>query len=111
MNPTKNTLNLVTTIPATLLVRSAHRGWSSVFRDMEVDELRKQVKQRIESVQEEYLLEEILKLIDFESDKEEVFSIPAEHQRKLGISVEQMKSGDTVYNQAVTAVIKETYVD
>jgi len=37
MNPTKNTLNLVTTIPATLLVRSAHRGWFSIFIDAEVD--------------------------------------------------------------------------
>ena len=39
---------------------------------MEVDDLRRQVKQHVEVVQEEYLLEEILKRIDFESDKEGV---------------------------------------
>ncbi|MBK7633652.1 MAG: hypothetical protein IPJ13_04675 [Saprospiraceae bacterium] len=50
-----------------------------------------QVKKRIESVNDEYLLEEILSLIDFECEKEEIYIIPCDHQKELEISLEQMK--------------------
>ncbi len=74
---------------------------------MAVTKLKKQVKNRIESVNDEYLLEEILNLIDFESEKEELDIIPVDHQKELEISLEQMKNGDTISNEDVNAKVKK----
>lgn len=64
-------------------------------------ELRNQVKERINQVNDAYLLEEILNLIDFETSKEELFSIPSDHQKELDISIAQMKKGQTISNELV----------
>ncbi len=74
---------------------------------MAVIELKNQVKDRIESVNDEYLLEEILNLIDFESEKEEIYIIPSDHQKELEISIEQMKNGDTISNEDVNAKVQK----
>jgi hypothetical protein len=72
-------------------------------------ELKNQVKKRIESVNDEYLLEEILSLIDFESEKEEIYIIPSDHQKELEISLEQMKNGDTISNENVNAKVQKWF--
>ena len=69
-------------------------------------ELKNLVKKRIESVNDEYLLEEILNLIEFGAEKEEVFIIPKEHQKELEISLEEMKNGDTISNEELNAKVK-----
>lgn len=74
---------------------------------MAVIELKNQVKDRIESVNDEYLLEEILNLIDFESEKEEIYFIPSDHQKELEISIEQMKNGDTISNEDVNDKVQK----
>ena len=74
---------------------------------MSVIELKNQVKKRIESVNDEYLLEEILNLIDFESEKEEIYIIPSVHQKELEISLEQMKNGETISNKDVNAIVQK----
>ncbi len=70
-------------------------------------ELRNQVKERIDQVNDAYLLEEILNLIDFETSKEEIFSIPSEHQKELDISIEQMKKGQTISNEMVEYKVQQ----
>ena len=75
--------------------------------DMAVIELKNQVKKRIESVNDEYLLEEILNLIDFESEKEEIYIIPSDHQKELEISLEQMKNGNTISNDDVNDILQK----
>ena len=74
---------------------------------MAVIELKNQVKDRIELVNDEHLLEEILNLIEFESEKEEIYIIPADHQKELEISLEQMKNGETISNEDVNAKIQK----
>jgi hypothetical protein len=74
---------------------------------MAVTELKNKVKNRLETVTDEYLLEEILNLIDFESKKDEIFIIPSEHQIELDKSLEQMRRGDVVSNVEVDAKIKK----
>ncbi|MBK9733435.1 MAG: hypothetical protein IPO92_00125 [Saprospiraceae bacterium] len=74
---------------------------------MAVIKLKNQVKKRIESVNDEYLLEEILNLIDFESEKEEIYIIPPDHQKELEISLEQMKNGDTISNEDVNVKVQK----
>ncbi|MBK9566977.1 MAG: hypothetical protein IPO37_17945 [Saprospiraceae bacterium] len=70
-------------------------------------ELRNQVKERINQVNDAYLLEEILNLIDFETSKEELFSIPSDHQKELDISIAQMKKGQTISNELVDKKVRE----
>ncbi len=70
-------------------------------------ELRNQVKERIDQVNDAYLLEEILNLIDFETSKEELFSIPSDHQKELDISIAQMKKGQTISNELVDKKVRE----
>ena len=74
---------------------------------MAVIELKNKVRKRIESLNDEHLLEEILNLIDFESDKEEVYSIPPDHQKELEISLEQMKNGNTISNEDVNDKVQK----
>ena len=74
---------------------------------MAVIELKDQVKKRIESVNDEYLLKEILNLIDFESENEEIYIIPSDHQKELEISLEQMKNGDTISNDDVNDKVQK----
>ena len=70
-------------------------------------ELRNQVKERIDQVNDAYLLEEILNLIDFETSNEEIFTIPLEHQKELDISIAQMKNGQTISNELVDIKVRE----
>lgn len=74
---------------------------------MAVVELKKQVKKRIESINDAYLLEEIISLLDFDSDKEEIFVIPPEHQKELEISIDQMQSKQTLSNSEVDAKVQK----
>ncbi|MBK8737094.1 MAG: hypothetical protein IPL98_14760 [Saprospiraceae bacterium] len=74
---------------------------------MAVIELKNKVRKRIESLNDEHLLEEILNLIDFESDKEEIYSIPLDHQKELEISLEQMKNGNTISNDDVNDILQK----
>ena len=70
-------------------------------------ELKNQVKERIDQVNDAYLLEEILNLIDFETSKEELFSIPSDHQKELDISIAQMKKGQTISNELVDKKVQQ----
>lgn len=70
-------------------------------------ELKNQVKERIDQVNEAYLLEEILNLIDFETSNNEIFKIPIEHQKELEISLEQMKNGQTISNELVDLKVQK----
>ncbi len=73
---------------------------------MAVIALKNQVKKRIETVNDAYLLEEILNLIEIGTEKEEIFIIPNDHQKELDISLEQMKNGDTISNEELNAKVK-----
>ncbi len=70
-------------------------------------ELKNQVKERIDQVNDAYLLEEILNLIDFETSTDEIFIIPIEHQKELDISIEQMKNGQTISNELVDIKVQQ----
>jgi hypothetical protein len=70
-------------------------------------ELKNQVKERIDQVNDAYLLEEILNLIDFETSNNEIFKIPIEHQKELDISIEQMKNGQTISNELVDIKVQQ----
>ncbi|MBK9257294.1 MAG: hypothetical protein IPM42_17620 [Saprospiraceae bacterium] len=70
-------------------------------------ELKNQVREKIESINDAYLLEEILNLIDFASDNDKIYIIPQEHQIELDISIEQMKNGQTIPNDIVDLKVQK----
>lgn len=64
-------------------------------------ELKNKVIERLKSIKEDYLLEEILNLIDIESANDDVYKIPKEHKADLAISIKQKQEGKTVPNELV----------
>jgi hypothetical protein len=74
---------------------------------MAVSVLKNRVINRLDAATDEHLLEEILNLIDFGTDKEEIFIIPSEHELELEKSLEQMRNGDTLSNEEVDAKVKK----
>jgi hypothetical protein len=74
---------------------------------MTVIELKNQVKTRLEMVDDADLLEEILNLLDLDTNPEELYEIPVEHLEELEISLGQMNSGQTISNAEVDAKVEE----
>lgn len=74
---------------------------------MSTVELKNKVLERLESVEEAYLLEEILNLIDIESSDTGAFKIPEEHKADLEISLTQKREGKTVPNEVVNQRVKK----
>jgi len=68
---------------------------------MSTVELKNKVLERLETIEEAYLLEEILNLIKIETSNEEVFKIPKDHISDLEISLNQKQEGKTVINEVV----------
>ncbi len=68
---------------------------------MAVTELKNQIKDRIDAVNEEHLLEEILNLLEFESEDNEIFIIPVEHEKEIEKSLEQFENGEIITNESV----------
>jgi len=64
-------------------------------------ELKNKLKEKIEELKEDYLLEELLSIIDLESSLNEVFKIPEEHKIGLEMSLKQMDAGQTISHNQV----------
>ena len=62
---------------------------------MSTVELKNKLKEKIEELNENYLLEELLNIIAMESSKGEIVIIPEEHKKGLEISLKQMDVGQT----------------
>jgi len=73
---------------------------------MSSSELRNKVYKELEFV-DDYLLEEILGLIEMEGRKEEVIKIPEHFKDALEKSIAQKKSGNTIPNTEVEKSIEE----
>jgi hypothetical protein len=69
-------------------------------------ELKEKVYKEIESA-DDYLLEEILALINLESDHDQVIKIPKDYEEALNKSIDQMKSGNTLTNAEVEESIEK----
>ncbi len=68
-------------------------------------ELRNKVYKGLEEA-DDYLLEEILNLIESESKKDEIIKIPNHFKNALDISIAQMQSGNTIPNAVVEKEIE-----
>ena len=69
-------------------------------------ELKSRVYKELESA-DEYLLEEILGLINIESKHNEIIKIPSHYEEALNKSMSQIKSGNTIPNAEVEESIEK----
>lgn len=70
-------------------------------------ELKNKLKEKIEELNEDYLLEELLSIIDLESSRNEVFKIPEEHKKGLERSLKQMDAGQTIPHNQVLKELRD----
>jgi hypothetical protein len=69
-------------------------------------ELKSRVYKELESA-DDYLLEEILGLINIESKHNEIVKIPSHYEEALSKSTSQIKSGNTISNSEVEESIEK----
>ncbi len=68
---------------------------------MSTSELKNKLKEKIESLNEAYFLEELLNIIELESNKSDVFEIPEAHSDGLEKSLNQMDKGAITTHEQV----------
>ena len=73
---------------------------------MSSTELKSRVYKELESA-DDYLLEEILGLINIESKHNEIIKIPSHYKEALKKSMSQIKSGNTIPNDEVEESIEK----
>ena len=74
---------------------------------MSTAELKKKILKRIEQIDEEYLLEELLGIIEIEEEEEDLIEISKEHKDMLHIGLKQVEEGKTTPNEIVEKRIEK----
>lgn len=72
---------------------------------MSTIELKNKLKSKIDSLNEDHLLEHLLEIIEFETSSE-VFEIPKEHKADIEVGLAQIKAGKTISNEEVQIKVK-----
>jgi len=67
---------------------------------MSTVELKNKLKEKIEELNEDYLLEHLLEIIEVETS-EEIYEIPESHKKSIDTGLSQIKSGNTITNKEV----------
>lgn len=72
------------------------------IKNMSTTELKDILKKKIDDLDHDYFLEELLTIIDLETSNNNKFQIPEEHQENLEESLNQLDSGKTItHNQVI----------
>jgi len=74
---------------------------------MSTIELKNRLKEKIEELNEDHLLKELLSIIDLESSRNEIFIIPEEHKEDLEKSLKQMDDGNTIPHKLVMKELRD----
>lgn len=74
---------------------------------MSTAELKEKVLKRIEQIDEDYLLEDLLNLIEIEEEEEDLIEISKEHKEMLDIGLKQVEQGKTTPNEIVEKRIEK----
>jgi|GEM_PF-1362476 len=72
-------------------------------------ELKKKLKEKIENLEEDYLLEELLDIIELESTRMETFKIPEEHKEGLRRSLRQLEEEQTTSHKQVIKELRDGF--
>ena len=69
---------------------------------MSTTELKNKLKEKIDELNEDYLLEELLSIIELETKNQKVVEIPEHHKERLELSLKQSEEGNTFpHNQVI----------
>lgn len=69
--------------------------------------MKNKLKEKIENLNEDYFLEELLDIIDLESDKSSIVEIPDAYMEKLSISLKQMDEAKTTSHNEVMKELED----
>lgn len=70
-------------------------------------ELKNRIKEKVDSIEQSFLLEEILQLIEIEASSNDIFVIPQSHKKELEISLNQMEDGLNLTNELANKRVSE----
>jgi len=73
--------------------------------------LKNKLKEKIDNLNEEYLLVELLQIIDLETHKNKELKIPEEHKVDLDISITEMDTGRTLPHEEVIQELKNDFTN
>ena len=73
---------------------------------MSTIELKNKLKQKIDELNEDYLLEHLIGIIEAETS-DEIFEIPESHIKSIDIGLAQMKAGNTITNEQVMSKVQQ----
>lgn len=73
---------------------------------MSTVELKKQLREKIEELNENEILEQLLAIIELESIRSEPFKIPEEHKQDIELGLKQIKEGKTISHDKVMSKYK-----
>jgi len=73
--------------------------------------LKNKLKEKIENLNKDYFLEELLDIIDLESDKSSIVEIPDAYKEKLSISLKQMDDEKTTSHNKVMKDLEDDFKD
>lgn len=73
---------------------------------MSTAELKEKVLKKIEQIDKDYLLEEVLGMIEIETSNE-YFEIPKEHLKDIEIGLTQIENGQTITHKEVQNNVQE----
>ena len=68
--------------------------------------LKEKIYKKLESI-DDYLLEEILGLIELENTRDKLLKIPEEHKGDIEIGIAQIDAGQTVSNEVANQRVKK----
>ncbi len=74
---------------------------------MSTVELKNMLKEKIDGLNEDYLLEELLSIIALESNNNEAVKIPDVHKKGLAVSINQMDTGKKTPHHQVMQELKD----
>ncbi len=76
---------------------------------MSTVELKNKLKEKIEKLNQDDLLEQLLGIIELESIKSEVFRMPEEHKAGIQVGLQQIKEGKTKTHDEVMSKYKSWF--
>jgi hypothetical protein len=77
------------------------------FNDMSVTELKLQIINKITTIQDELILEEIYKLVDLESGMDSVYRLTVDERKAIDVGLKDIKENRVYSSEAADNMIKE----
>ena len=77
------------------------------FKDMSATELKLQIINKITTIEDELILEEIYKLVDLESGMDSVYRLTVDERKAIDIGLKDIKENRVYSSEAADNLIKE----